>query len=292
MSCLGPNYNPIPTREWYRFENVCVHNNNNSFNNNNNNSFTNNNNNSIIWGGKIYPLSNLKKGNVLQYKKNSANITKQQRYAQIVKGKWTNRTKTWGTQTVTYTNPNVGSLKRICYNKIITNKGNEANASSCINSYQPTDLPLTCNKYIKPSFHSLPINKKVSNKSMQNMPLNKNNNINIFPKTIVTANNNNNNNNNNNKTKNEVIPNGGILLYNISENICTGQIYSITEPQTCFPSTDSNIPGPPVYLCYNSNLPTYYPRQRVSFSAGGNKWPEGEKAFFYTNDENAQNCEI
>uniref|UniRef100_A0A6C0D9L8 Uncharacterized protein n=1 Tax=viral metagenome TaxID=1070528 RepID=A0A6C0D9L8_9ZZZZ len=282
MSCLGPNYNPIPTREWYRFENVCVHNNNN------------NKNNSVIWNGKFYPLSNLKKGNVLQYKKNSANITKQQRYAQIVKGKWTNRTKTWGTQTVTYTNPNIASLKRICYNKIITNNGNETNASSCINSYQPTDLPLTCDKYIKPSFHSLPINKNVSSKTNQNMPFNKNNkqinNINysnVLPKTIVTS-----NHATKTKTQNEVIPNGGILLYNISENICTGQIYSITEPQTCFPSTDSNIPGPPVYLCYNSNLPTYYPRQRVSFSAGGNKWPEGEKAFFYTNDENAQNCEI
>ena len=287
MSCLGPNYNPIPTREWYRFENVCAHSNNSNNSNNSNQSK----NNSIIWNGKFYPLSDLKKGNVLQYKKNSANITKQQRYAQIAKGKWTNRTTTWASQTETYTNPNVGSLKRICYSNIITNKGQLANTSSCLNSYQPTDLPLTCDKYIKTSFHSLPINKNVSNKITQNMPMpfNKNNNnINnysgVLPKTINTHN------NANVKSQNDVIPNGGMLIYNITENICTGQIYSITEPQNCFPSTCSNIPGPAVYLCYNSNLPTYYPRKRTTYSQGG-KWPEGEKAFFYTNDENAQNCE-
>ena len=26
MSCLGKNYNPVPTKEWYRFENQCVYN--------------------------------------------------------------------------------------------------------------------------------------------------------------------------------------------------------------------------------------------------------------------------
>jgi hypothetical protein len=277
MSCLGPNYNPIPTREWDRFENVCIHNNNNS-------SYTNNNNNSIIWNGKSFPLSDLKKGNVLEYKKNSANITKQQRYAQIAKGKWINRTNTWASQTETYTNPNVGSLKRICYSKIITNNRQLENASRCLNSNQPTDLPLSCNKYMKPTFKSLPVNKLYNNNN------NSNNNTPIRPKklnlTLPSTIQNNTNTNINLTQKNvtpNVIPSGGMLVYNITENICTGEIYNITEPQTCFSSTDSDIPGKPTTLCYNSNLPTYYPRQRKTYSEGG-KWPQGEKAFFYSND--------
>jgi hypothetical protein len=42
-------------------------------------------------------------------------LTKKQRYSQIAKGLWTNRTKSWATQTDIYTNPNVSSLKRVGY---------------------------------------------------------------------------------------------------------------------------------------------------------------------------------
>jgi len=51
------------------------------------------------------------KGNVLQYKKNSSNLTQNQRYSQIAKGKWTNRTTTWATQSDKYTDPNTLNLK-------------------------------------------------------------------------------------------------------------------------------------------------------------------------------------
>jgi hypothetical protein len=60
-------------------------------------------------------VAQINKGNVLQYKKNSSNLTKQQRYSQIAKGLWTNRTKTYATQSDVYTNPNVLSLKRVNY---------------------------------------------------------------------------------------------------------------------------------------------------------------------------------
>ena len=112
-SCLGSKYNPAPPRVWSRVENPC-----------------------------IFPLSGYDtsptevyvpvtgtymdsgeynayykpmflKGNILQYKKNSANLTQQQRYSKIARGQWTNRTKTWATQSQTYTNPNTGSLARV-----------------------------------------------------------------------------------------------------------------------------------------------------------------------------------
>jgi len=55
----------------------------------------------------------LNKGNVLQYKKNSSNLTKKQQYALIAQGKWVNR-KTWATQSASgYTNPNTKGLQRV-----------------------------------------------------------------------------------------------------------------------------------------------------------------------------------
>ena len=66
-------------------------------------------------------------------------------------------------------------------------------------------------------------------------------------------------------------------------NICTGEIYSETISQFCYPTTDSDVPGPVIFLCYNDGLPTYYPRTRRVYSAGGNKWPQGEKLLFSAN---------
>jgi len=86
---------PIPPRAWYRVNNNCTDN---------------------IYDPIIfYRAALINKGNVLQYKKNSSMLTKQQRYSQIAKGLWTNRTKTWATQSDIYTNPNMTSLKRVGY---------------------------------------------------------------------------------------------------------------------------------------------------------------------------------
>lgn len=76
MSCLGPTYNPRPPREWSRFSTPCT-------------ALT-----SSITPQNAYNLAMLAKGNVLQYKKNSSNITKNQRYSQIARGSWTNRNTT------------------------------------------------------------------------------------------------------------------------------------------------------------------------------------------------------
>jgi len=104
MSC-SKFYLPIPPRAWSRIDNKCTFQPTINYNNSDN----------IIDSSIFYRAALINKGNVLQYKKNSAHLTKTQRYSQIAKGLWTNRTKSWATQTETYSNPNTASLKRVGY---------------------------------------------------------------------------------------------------------------------------------------------------------------------------------
>lgn len=109
MSCLNPGYNPPIPRDWNRVQHPCTY--------------------DMIGElpttvyipalRKYVPYSDaptiiamLNKGNILQYKNNSSNLTKNQRYAKIAKGKWTNRTSTWATQSDKYTQPNIRLFKR------------------------------------------------------------------------------------------------------------------------------------------------------------------------------------
>lgn len=55
------------------------------------------------------------KGNILQYKGNSARLTKSQKYSQLARCAGPNRTKVYATQTQTYTNPNTTGLLRVGY---------------------------------------------------------------------------------------------------------------------------------------------------------------------------------
>ena len=131
MSCLGPGYNPQPPRQWSRVQNECSTINSNNLNSNNSiyiPIFKK----SILISEISNQFQMLEKGNVLQYKKNSSNLTKNQRYSQIAKGMWTNRTTTWATQTDSYTNPNINSLKRVAVPTNITLDG------------VPTTQPISC----------------------------------------------------------------------------------------------------------------------------------------------------
>ena len=251
MSCLGPNYHPIPPREWSRFENPCAYSNVDVPKN--------------VAGA--YQLEVFKKGNILQYKKNSACITKKQRYSQIARGAWVNRTTTWATQTQSYTNPNTNSLRRSNYTNIDTS------------TLAVTSLPLSCTVPMPPLHYTLPIIINSDNSGIKPPP--------IIPSPVPPS----------GSSSNQllppitptiepppiVIPDGGVLICNVSENICTGEIYSETISQFCYPTTDSDVPGPVIFLCYNDGLPTYYPRTRRVYSAGGNKWPQGEKLLFSAN---------
>jgi len=212
MSCLGPDYNPVPTHIGSRVENRCVYDT------------------ELQTLEEVYipqlkiniPFTDvgvinnmLIKGNVLQYKKNSSNLTKNQRYSKIATGKWTNRTKNWATQSQTYTNPNTNFLKRTGTTNITL-------------SGYTTTAPVSCN--------------------------------------ITTYN-----------PNNIIIKDGGIMLCNSIENPCNGYSITFPPPQKCFPTSTSDVPGPIIDLCYNTSLPTYYPRQRYVMASVCNKWPQNAK---------------
>ena len=133
MSCLGPGYEPKPPRIWSRVENPCAY-----FSN-----FTG----KVVspFTGELVTLEEADsyekiqyKGNILQYKKNSSNLTQKQKYSQICKGMWTNRTKTWATQGQNTTNPNTHSYSRSNAGVVVIPTGN-APAGSSANYYNPFD---------------------------------------------------------------------------------------------------------------------------------------------------------
>ena len=229
------------------------------------------------------------KGNVLQYKKNSSNITKQQRYSQIAKGMWTNRNTSWASQTITTTMPNTQSLKRVNYRTIYLDNGAPAiGPITCPNltpATIPNKLPINpntqnitprpgvtttflqiCPVYVAPTGPPIYINplpspevpkKPIEPKIVPALPY-----IKPPPEPIPRV----------------IIPDGGSLICTISENICTGQILSVTKANdNCNPTSASDVPGPIIPLCYNNGLPTYYPRQRYIMTNSGNKFPEGYK---------------
>ena len=116
MSCFN-NYLPQPPRDWSRVQNSCIQ----------------------LSVSEADTIAMFNKGNVLQYKANSSNLTKAQKYSKIAKGQWVNRNTTWATQSARgYTNPNTTSLKRT---------GNVVNVA--LNPISgaiigPTLEPLTC----------------------------------------------------------------------------------------------------------------------------------------------------
>lgn len=120
QGCLGPNYNPVPPRVWSRVQTPCVYPQPGYADSNMVyvpiNVYTGDTTTGLTMTSAEYttyyqPM--VAKGNILQYKANSSNLTKNQRYAKIARGQWTNRTKTWATQSQTYTNPNTTSLARV-----------------------------------------------------------------------------------------------------------------------------------------------------------------------------------
>lgn len=195
------NYLPIPPRLWSRVQSPC--------------SLSIGVGNNFDYATNDYKRQMLLKGNILQYKKNSSDLTKNQRYALIAKGMWTNRTTTWATQSVSYTNPNTTSLKRVNFTIID------------------------------------PSNNTFSN------PLNP-----FFAYGCSSS----------------EIKDGGSLVCNTVVNPCTDEVISQTKSQIiCNPTTDSDVPGPIMELCWNDGTPTWYPRQRYTMGTSGNKWPVNSK---------------
>jgi len=247
MSCLGPNYNPIPPREWYRYKPACI--------------------NQLQNPGvaDAYTLAVLYKGNILQYKKNSASITKNQRYSQIARGAWTNRTTTWASQTQTYTNPNTKSLKRVNYTGAL-GENSIYDPRIC-----PPIIPTPSYSALPPSGESLPpAPVEPVLPPLPPPPVGPAGPI--LPPLIDPAIN-----------PDLVIPDGGTLLCNTVEIFCTGEVVTQYVQVFCNPTSDSDVPGPIIDLCYNNGLPTYYPKTKLTYGTSDSKWPVNSKFIFPAN---------
>jgi len=131
-------YNPNPPRVWSRVQNRCS---------------TDTADSTVNYAKIDYDRQMLLKGNILQYKKNSSNLTKNQRYTQIAKGMWTNRTKTWATQSDTYTNPNNSSLLRVNYTILDPSNNtfsSRSNPFNCPTTEIQDGGNLVCNVVVNP----------------------------------------------------------------------------------------------------------------------------------------------
>ena len=223
MLC-GINSVPNPSRVWSRVQNRCT---------------TNQNNIDIINDIVYVPLTNqyltpgqaqyeeqiFQKANILQYKKNSSNLTKKQKYSQISKGFGNLRRKYYATQSVSYTNPNTSSYLRVNYNSV---------------SY-PNNLVGSPNN--------------ISGPYQTNIP---------DPFNCVSTN---------------ILQDGGILVCNAIVDPCSGKIIETFKNSLCYPTTCSDVPGPPIELCWNPSVQTWYPRKRYTMSNGLDKFPVNYKGF-------------
>jgi len=107
---MSSYYLPIPPKVWSRVQNQCT------FiipNSDYTQSFIPLTGQTVSQAQANYEDKLLYKGNILQYKANSALLTKNQKYSQLAKGGGPNRTKVFATQSQTYTNPNTTGLLRV-----------------------------------------------------------------------------------------------------------------------------------------------------------------------------------
>lgn len=262
MACFNNCYSPIITRPWSRVQNTC--------------SFVSNvdQNGLVNVNGELVPVSliyqkneMINKGNVLQYKSNSSNLTKNQRYSKIATGKWTNRTTNWASQSMTgYTNPNNSSLKRIGNNNIAINPLSGAIIGSTTKSVSCPQTLTTTNDAIPQQVTSSDDNSNSTNSPPPTLPPPvppSSSTSTVLPPT----------------TENEdtdvpiVVQNGGNLICSSKENICTGEIIQNKSRGNCFPTTASDVPGNIQDLCWTNGDETFFPRKRYTMPNGGDKWP-------------------
>lgn len=104
-------YNPRPPRVWSRVQNQCTY--ADASNNVYQSVYIPLTKQTVTLAQANYEDKLLQKGNILQYKGNSSQLTKKQKYSQLAKGFGPNRTKVFATQSETYTNPNTTGLLRV-----------------------------------------------------------------------------------------------------------------------------------------------------------------------------------
>ena len=257
MSCFNSNcYLPQPPRAWSRVQNSCSLTTDVDNNGLVKDPYTGQLVTAVVLADRIAMLS---KGNVLQYKANSSNLTKAQRYSKIAKGQWVNRNTTWATQSTRgYTNPNTTSLKRTGN---VVNIAIDPITGAIIG---PTSAPQTCPTPVNPIYNGLPSNggggSDVKDPDIP-PPVEPTPGSNTNPPIISDT-----------PVDPIVIQDGGVLICTVQENPCTGETKS-TVNQKCYPTTDSDVPGPIQDLCWNDGMQTWYPRSRYFMTNSTNKWP-------------------
>lgn len=262
MSCYNNCYLPIPPRAWSRVQNSCS-------------LTTDIENNGLVklpYNNTLVPASTLgekiamiNKGNVLQYKANSSNLTQAQKYSKIAQGKWTNRNTTWATQSTRgYTNPNTSSLKR---SGNVVNIAIDPITGAIIGQ---TNAPVTCPQPIAPINEGLPSNTSGGSVDEPEIPppVPPTPASDTFPPTISDT-----------PPEPIVIQDEGVLICSIQENVCTGETKSTLSQQLCNPTSDSDVPGTIQLLCWNDGTPTWYPRSRYIMTNSANKWPTNAVLF-------------
>jgi len=257
MSCLKPKYNPNPPREWYRFRPAWA------------DDLGGQRIGSFLYPGYEYFSPSYKKGNVLQYKCNSSNLTRQQRYAQIARGLWTNRTKTWGSQSETVSNPNTDILQRLGGSEFRV-PNYSLDGTELIKEVRYNSTSIYCEKEEKIVVPSLPASVGVTKSRGGSLPARATSvtSRTFMPPYRYTP----------QTVKAKVVKNGGNLICGVYENPCTGQVLSRTFSQDCSVSTASDVPGRITSLCWNAGVQTYYPRTKLTYGTSGNKWPVNSKA--------------
>ena len=264
MSCFNTNcYLPRPPRAWSRVQNSCS-------------VTTDIDNTGLVidpYTRQLVPaivlaerIAMLNKGNILQYKANSSNLTKAQRYSKIAKGQWVNRNTTWATQSTRgYTNPNTSSLKR---SGNVINIAIDPITGAIIGT---TTEPITCPQPINPINEALPSNggggSSVDEPEIP-PPVEPTSASETFPATITDT-----------PPQPIVIQDGGVLICSVQENPCTGETKTTLSQQLCNPTSDSDVPGPIRDLCWNDGTQTWYPRQRYVMTNSANKWPTNAVLF-------------
>jgi hypothetical protein len=168
---FGGNYNPQPTRVWSRVQGVCPD--TTEFSDIVYFPFTNK---FLPKADADYQYQLFYKGNILQYKKNSANFTKQEKYSRLAKS---NRNIS-ATQTQTYTNPNtksllrVGSIKYPYPNNLVNEPNNPAgpfvsnppNPFDCSSNVIEVGGTLICGTYVEPCSNTIIRTRPATNGSV------------------------------------------------------------------------------------------------------------------------------
>lgn len=234
MACNGKTYIPNPPRMWSRVQNDC---------------------------SNLGLSQMLIKGNVLQYKKNSTNLSKKQTYSKIAKGQWINRNTTWATQNDRgYTNPNTSSLKRVNQDNIAI----DPNTGQIIGS---TTLPQTCPTNPSQNNSSLPEQGGSGEVQPPNPELPPIEPPSVDSGTRLPSG------NTQAPVEPIVVPDFGTLLCNTVEIPCSSYSKTTKANQFCNPTTASDVPGHLELLCWDESMQPWYTKQTGQMNTSANKWP-------------------